>query len=66
MLYRSNHLSVRPSIHLSVSASFPDSNFSMFSPIFIKLCMGIDIGNKWFGIANGLISFVNKRVMALD
>ena len=50
----------------SVSASFPDCNFSSFWPIFFKLCMDIDIGEEWFGIANGLNSFINNRVMALD
>ena len=55
-------LSVRPSI----STSFPDSNSSSFWPIFFKLCMDIDIGEDWFGIANGLHSFINNRVTALD
>ena len=55
-------LSVRP----SVSASFPCSNFSTFWPIFFKLCIDIDIGEEWYGIASGLISFWNNRVMALD
>ena len=54
------------SLCLSVSASFPDSNSSSFWPIFFKLCMDIDIGEKWFGIANGLNSCINNRVMALD
>ena len=61
------HPSVRnPSVRLSVSASFPCSNFSTFWPIFFKLC--IDIGNveEWYGIASGLFSFLNNRVMALD
>ena len=51
---------------LSVSASFPDSNLSSFWPIFFELCMDIDIGEEWFGIANGLNLFINNRVMALD
>ena len=51
---------------LSVSALFPDSNLSSFWPIFFELCMDIDIGEEWFGIANGLNSFINNRVMALD
>ena len=55
-------LSVPPSI----SASFPDSNLSSFWPIFFKLCMDIDIREEWFGIANGLISFINNRVMSTD
>ena len=28
--------------------------------------MDTDIGEEWFGIANGLNSFINDRVMALD
>ena len=28
--------------------------------------MDTDIGEEWFGIANGLNSFINNRVMALD
>ena len=62
MLYPPNRLSIRP----SVSASFPDSNLSSFWPIFFKLCMDIYIEEEWFGIANGLNSFINNRVMALD
>ena len=69
MLYPLKILSVRPPVCLSVrrssvSASFPDSNLSSFRPIFFKLC--IDIGEEWFGIANGLNSFINNRIMALD
>ena len=63
-------VSVRPSVclsvRLSVSASFPCSNFSTFWPIFFKLCIYIGIGEEWYGIASGLISFLNNRVMALD
>ena len=59
-------LSIRLSIPLYVSASLPDSNLSSFWPIFFKLCMDIDIGGEWFGIANGLNLFINNRVMALD
>ena len=59
-------LSVCPSIHPSVSASFPDSNLSSFWQIFFKLRMDIDIRKEWFGIANGLNSYINNRVMALD
>ena len=66
MLYPPKILSVCPSIHPSVSASFPDSNLSTFLPIFIKLCMDIDIGGEWFGIVNELNLFINNRVMALD
>ena len=50
----------------SVSASFPDSNLSSFWLIFFELCMDIDIGEEWFGIANGLNLIINNRVMALD
>ena len=50
----------------SVSALFPDSNLNSFWLIFFKLCMDIDIGEEWFGIANGLNLFINNRVMALD
>ena len=45
---------------------FPDSNLSSFWQIFFKLCVHIDIREEWFGIANGLNSFINTRVMALD
>ena len=45
---------------------FPDSYWSSFWPIFFKLCTDIDIREEWFGIANGLNSFINNRVMALD
>ena len=62
MLYPPNRLSVCP----SVSASFPDSNLSSFWPIFFKLCKDIDTREEWFGIANGLNSFINNRVRALD
>ena len=54
-------VSVRPSVRVS----FPDSNLSSFWPIFSRFCMDIDIGEKWFGIANGLNSFINDMVMAL-
>ena len=54
MLYPPKILIVSPSVHLSVrpsvSASFPHSNLSSF----------------WPRIANGLNSFINNRVMALD
>ena len=52
------------SIHPSVRASFPIS--SIFTRIFLQLCIGIDIEDEWFGIADELISFINNRVMALD
>ena len=64
MLYPQNRLSIRP----SVGASFPGSNFSIFWTDFgFKICIGIDIGEEWFGIANGLISlwpliYVKKNV----
>ena len=68
MLYPPNFEcpSVRPSIHLSISASFQCSNFSTFWPIFFKLCIDIGIEEEWYGITSGLISFRNNRVMALD
>ena len=64
-------VSICPSVHhlsvcLSVSTSFPCSNFSTFWLIFFKLCIDIGIGEEWCGIASGLISFWNNRVMALD
>ena len=37
-----------------------------FLPIFFKLCIGIGIGQEWYGIAIRIISFKNNRVMALD
>ena len=59
-------VSVRLYVYPSASASFPCSNFSTFWPIFFKLCIDIGIGEEWYGIASGLISFWNNRVMALD
>ena len=61
-------VSVRPAsvLHPSVCPSFPCSNFRTFWPIFFKLCIGIGIGEEWYGIASGLILFWNNRVMALD
>ena len=50
----------------SISASFPTLNLSSFWQIFFKLCMEIDIGEEWFGIANELNSFIKNRVLALD
>ena len=65
MLYPSKILTfwvpVRPS-----ALRFRTLNLSSIWLIFIKLCMDIDIGEEWFGIANGLNSFINNRVMALD
>ena len=40
--------------------------FSTFLPIFFKLCIDIGIGEDWYGIASGIISFKNNRIMALD
>ena len=37
-----------------------------FLPIFFKLCIGIGIGEEWYGIASGIILFRNNRVTALD
>ena len=66
MLYPSNCLNVRPGVHPSVSASFLDSDLSIYWPIFVSLCMDIDIREEWFGITNRLNLFINNRVMALD
>ena len=66
MLYPSKILKFWVSVRPSISASFPDTNLSSFWPIFFKLCMDIDIGEEWFGIANGLNSSINNRVMVLD
>ena len=49
----------------SIRGSFPGSNFRQLTDFF-KLCIGIDIGEECYGIANGLILFKNNRVMALD
>ena len=68
-------VSVCPSVHLvsvrlwdrlSISSSFPCSNFNTFWSIFFKLCIDIGIGEEWYGIASGLISSWNNRVMGLD
>ena len=37
-----------------------------FLPIFFKLCIDIGIGEEWYGIASGIISFRNNKVKALD
>ena len=50
------------SIHPSVSASYPDSNLSNFWPIFFKLCMDME---EWFGIANGLNSWITTELWPL-
>ena len=47
-------------------ASFPFTYLSTFLPIFFKLCTDIGIGEEWYGIASGIISLRNNRVMALD
>ena len=58
----SDHLNVRPGVRPSVSASLPISNFSIFfGPIFLKLCMGINIGKEWYWIAKGLTSFFKQQ-----
>ena len=41
-------------------------NSSTFLPIFFKLCVDIGIGEEWYVIASGIISFRNNRVTALD
>ena len=68
MLYPPNRLSVRPSVRPAVrpSALRFRTLTSSFSPIFFKLCMDINIEEEWSVIANGLNSFINNRVMALD
>ena len=71
VLYPPKILSVYPSVcpsvrRPSVSDLFPDSNLSSFWPICFKPFIDIDIGEEWFGIANGLNLFINNRVMALD
>ena len=57
---------VRPSVRASVNAPFPCSHFSIFWPIFFRLCTEIGIGEEWYGIASWLVSFWNNRVMVLD
>ena len=47
-------------------ASFSCSKLSTFLPIFFKLYLDIGIGEEWYGIVSGIISFRNNRVMALD
>ena len=46
-------------------ALFLCSYFSTFLPIFFKLCIDIGIGEEWYGIASGIISIRNNRVMPL-
>ena len=43
--------------------SFPDDNLSKYQWIFSKLDMCIDIGETWFGIADGKISSIFDRVI---
>ena len=64
MLYPPNCLSVHTSVCPSALHFRVPTLVSW--PIFFKLCIGIDIGEEWYGIANGLILFRNNRVMALD
>ena len=40
--------------------------FGIFLPIFIKLCMIVDIEKRCFGIADWLVLSNHYRVMALD
>ena len=49
-----------------VCLSVPALNFNSFKPIFFKLFIDIGIGQEWYGIDSGLISFRNKRVLALN
>ena len=58
-------LSVRPSVCLS-ALRFRALTLVHFDLLFFKLCIDIGIGEEWYGVANGLISFWNNRVMALD
>ena len=55
-----------PSVCQSVSASFPDSNVSIFDRFFSKFAWTLTSGWSGFGIANGLNLLINNRVMALD
>ena len=64
-LFRTVWVSVRPSVNPS-AFRFQTLNLSSFLLIFFKLCMGIDIREECFGIANGLNLFINNRVMAFD
>ena len=58
-------VSVHLSIHPSVIALFPDSNLRSFWSIFFKLCMDIDIGKEWFGIAIGLNLLIETELWPL-
>ena len=42
---------------LSEKHEYKGSNFRIFWLIFFKLCIGINIEEEWFGIANGQILF---------
>ena len=37
---------------IDVKSSFPLSILSIFWPIFFKLCIRVDISQKWFGIVD--------------
>ena len=50
---------------LSVRISFPDDNLRKHQCIFTKLGMCIDIGEIWFGIANGQISSNFEGIICL-
>ena len=38
---------------IDVKSSFPLSILSLFLPIFLKLCIRVDIRKEWFGIVDG-------------
>ena len=59
-------VSVRPSvICTSVSTSFPFDNLSINERISFKFCIGICTNKVSLWIANGQISIIYHRVMAL-
>ena len=41
-------------------------NRQNFNKVLHKHCIDIGIGEEWYGIASGIISFRNNIVMALD
>ena len=51
---------------IDVKNLFQLSILSIFSPIFFKLCVRVDIRKEWFWIVDGQISSNKSRVMALD
>ena len=55
ILYPPNRLSVHPSV-CSSALRFQAPTLVRI-PIFFKLCIGIDIGEEWYGIATGLFLF---------